>query len=649
MIRCASCGSESAPGSRFCAFCGARLTPEDETSRPHDRDPGIGQPAARQPSSVDRGPSIDRRSGAGIVSVRLEPNRIPAQPGTDAVVEVKVRNNGRIVDGFRVTVEGPAAAWTDIVPSTIRLMPGTEGTVVLRLHPPRDATVAAGSIGFGVRVASGADVGDVTTESGVIELGPVRRIAASVAPATGRAARVAWYELSVENLGNVAVRVNLAGKDVDDEAHVRIDPASLELGRGERGLATVRATAKRVIWVGRPERRDLLLTVDDGGDQRQTIRATFIQQGLIAGWFVKLAGTAAAAAFALALLGIALAPPTLNVADVGERSGSVPPSSHRAETPPDQASPGPDGRRGGETGSQGPAGPESTPTTPADEQPTVALPTLPTGRPPGGGGQGPGPQGGTAPPTQGATLRPTTAPTKAPAPADLVVASVGVAPASPVRDKPATVTVWVRNIGAGPAAAFNVVWDPGGGPALSERVPGLAAGAGAQLEFTYSFPSASTVDAVAIADADGDVKEQSESNNRRLHAIAVKLPPPETVCVENVLVRESDWDVPTGCSVLVGDRISITASGVIRSGNLFEGDVGPGGLPPPHTSPSTFPKPSAQPFSLLGRIGSYFSVGRGISDFKVGANGALLLRINDDVPGNGSGSFTAHVEVVRQP
>jgi hypothetical protein len=114
-------------------------------------------------------------------------------------------------------------------------------------------------------------------------------------------------------------------------------------------------------------------------------------------------------------------------------------------------------------------------------------------------------------------------------------------------------------------------------------------------------------------------------------------------------VRESDWDVNTGCYLQPGDTVHFGASGSIWSGVWFTGENGPQGWTNT-ANDSKFPKPSARAYSLLSRVdGSYQYVGTGenASFLYTGGGTYVYLRINDDRPGNGSGSFEVNVQVIR--
>lgn len=112
-------------------------------------------------------------------------------------------------------------------------------------------------------------------------------------------------------------------------------------------------------------------------------------------------------------------------------------------------------------------------------------------------------------------------------------------------------------------------------------------------------------------------------------------------------VKESDADVDTGLDVLMTDRLVINASGKIWAGVAFTGENGPRGWNNIDND-LKFPLPGTHPFSLLGKIGTqYFYLGDGSQVTHPIANGRLLLRINDDTPGNGNGAFAVRIALWR--
>lgn len=170
-------------------------------------------------------------------------------------------------------------------------------------------------------------------------------------------------------------------------------------------------------------------------------------------------------------------------------------------------------------------------------------------------------------------------------------------------------------------------------------------------------------------------------------------PPPKTIVVrerdglftqsnpEVCLGSHSDGapsrqDVDTGIDLIPGDVIEFTASGSIWGGECFTGNNGPSGWGP-RPDNTKLPIYNASPFGLIGRIGqpndngaysdvdcvvnyddygqptsckprpSYFFIGDRSTRTIRATKGLLYLRVNDDRPGNGAGSFLVSVTVHR--
>lgn len=114
----------------------------------------------------------------------------------------------------------------------------------------------------------------------------------------------------------------------------------------------------------------------------------------------------------------------------------------------------------------------------------------------------------------------------------------------------------------------------------------------------------------------------------------------------------------TGLRVEREDRLQITGFGTIWAGVWFTGQNGPDGWYGTSAGPA-YPLPGANQYGLIANLGDgangpKFHVGSGIDavpSIRWPAYGwpwfHLNLRTNDDVPGNGSGAFTAHVRLWR--
>jgi hypothetical protein len=137
---------------------------------------------------------------------------------------------------------------------------------------------------------------------------------------------------------------------------------------------------------------------------------------------------------------------------------------------------------------------------------------------------------------------------------------------------------------------------------------------------------------------------------------ALPVPSRHLLYDEQVTVPKSAWDVLTAVVLREGDVFEITATGTINAGMFAAGDNGPNGWDGV-VSDRSFPLHdlidpiNAHPYALLGRLNNYFFVGsaRPRQRWLFHRESALMLRINDNQPGNGTGAFQVRVRVWGEP
>lgn len=119
--------------------------------------------------------------------------------------------------------------------------------------------------------------------------------------------------------------------------------------------------------------------------------------------------------------------------------------------------------------------------------------------------------------------------------------------------------------------------------------------------------------------------------------------PPRTVMVS---ARQAWTD--SGLDVRVGDRITVTPSGIIRYAPSQGDRVDPAGGQ--NNATAAAPRPDLPIGALIGRVanGQPFLIGRGLEGMRVTANGRLYLGTNDDILTDNDGQFRAVVTVTRR-
>src|ERR1700736_6355948 len=168
MPTCLKCGAQNSDGSTFCAnsACGAYLgwqqTPPPEINA---RPPG--------PKVVAQRHETKRVS----LSVVMRPGSLSVAPGAAGECELTVRNSGMVVDQFTIAVIGPAAVWATATPSSLSLLPGTEGRVHIVIQPPRTAATSPGPTSLRIAVTSREDPAVMAVEEGLLTVGTFSEIA----------------------------------------------------------------------------------------------------------------------------------------------------------------------------------------------------------------------------------------------------------------------------------------------------------------------------------------------------------------------------------------------------------------------------------------------------------------------------------------
>jgi hypothetical protein len=236
-------------------------------------------------------------------SATLDPQNPRVEPGSVTVVQVRIRNTGGVVDQFTFSVVGGAAGWATFDPPTLSLFPGAEGTVVLRLAPPRSHDVAAGEVPFGVKVESKEDPKGSVVEEGVLEVGAFADVFAELVPRTARGRGSARYDLALDNRGNTRINAAIAAADANEMLSFDLRPPGLVAEPNTAVFAKVEARARKRFLRGAPKTHPFQIAVqtEDGGPL--PVDGTMLQEAVIPGWLPK----ALAGLLALLLLMFAIA------------------------------------------------------------------------------------------------------------------------------------------------------------------------------------------------------------------------------------------------------------------------------------------------------------------------------------------------------
>ena len=227
---------------------------------------------------------------------------VAVTPGGEAVLEVRIRNSGTIVDQFTLEVLGDPAAWSIVEPAVIPLFPGAEGVARVHFKPPKSSSVPAKATPFAVRVKSREDARASLVEEGVVEVGPFNDTFAELIPRTAKGRMRARARLALDNRGNVSVNARLTAADPDRKLNFAIAPQALSAEAGTASFASIRLSPRQRFLTGPPKVSPYKVLVHQDGLPTITVDGAMQQEGLIPPWFLPAAIAAAAIILALVLL-----------------------------------------------------------------------------------------------------------------------------------------------------------------------------------------------------------------------------------------------------------------------------------------------------------------------------------------------------------
>ena len=103
--------------------------------------------------------------------ISLDNEHASAQPGGQARVTVTVTNPGTVVEGYRLQVLGPTAAWAEVVPPEVSVYPQQEVTAAVVFSPPTGTSAPGGLQPFGVIARSTLNPQVSAVAEGDVEIG----------------------------------------------------------------------------------------------------------------------------------------------------------------------------------------------------------------------------------------------------------------------------------------------------------------------------------------------------------------------------------------------------------------------------------------------------------------------------------------------
>lgn len=241
----------------------------------------------------------------------VSPTEVSVAPGGGIDAEIRVRNTGDVVDEFTFISLDPAHWWISFEPSSISLLPNTEGAARVLFRPPRVHDVPAGTSKFGIRVESHEDPEGSVVEEGMVTVEPFDDRSVELIPRTSRGRLSATHDLRYDNRGNVSVNPRFEGGDSDQTLRFEFRPPATGVEPGTAQFVKARLRPVRRFWRGPAVTHPFQVLVDEEGKEPIAVDGAMLQEALLPKWFWKAVTGALALILLLAVLWFTLLKPTV--------------------------------------------------------------------------------------------------------------------------------------------------------------------------------------------------------------------------------------------------------------------------------------------------------------------------------------------------
>ncbi|MFE3602067.1 RICIN domain-containing protein [Streptomyces sp. NPDC059096] len=218
----------------------------------------------------------------------LEPASTTMDAGATRSVTLRLRNTGDVVDQYHFVPVGDLAPYATVEPTSLRLYPGTTGTVSVTFAPPRTPDSAAGPHPYGIQVVPTEHPDATTVAEGNITITPFTELRAELVPPTVKGRFRGRPKLAVDNLGNVKLTASVSGSDNGDQLSYEILPGSVQIEPGRAAFVKTTLKPRQITWAGSKQERPYTLDIRRSGAEPTPVDGMYVQRGVLPYWLMTM-------------------------------------------------------------------------------------------------------------------------------------------------------------------------------------------------------------------------------------------------------------------------------------------------------------------------------------------------------------------------
>ncbi|MDI9637326.1 hypothetical protein QPK87_10380 [Kamptonema cortianum] len=180
--------------------------------------------------------------------VQLAADSFQVDPGSSVTVALEISNDGSQREEYELSVEGIDVEWLALPDPTATIDPGEKSVIRLFLKPPRESGSAAGDYPFAVRVRS-LETGEAKSAQATLILNSFSHLSVDLAPRKTSVSpfkKASTIEVTVMNLGNTDLSLQLFASDVDDALAYEFSDEQISIAAGQEKVVELTVNSSKV-------------------------------------------------------------------------------------------------------------------------------------------------------------------------------------------------------------------------------------------------------------------------------------------------------------------------------------------------------------------------------------------------------------------
>ncbi|HYF63906.1 MAG TPA: right-handed parallel beta-helix repeat-containing protein, partial [Herpetosiphonaceae bacterium] len=209
--------------------------------------------------------------------------------GSSVTTTVSVINRSSVVDRINLAVAGIPAAWVNVIPESLPLLPGAQSEAQLIITPPRHPSSAAGTSHFRVLGRSDKRPDQQAFAAGVLTVRPYTDFKTDIFPKERKVRRQGVYQVQVANKSNQPQVFHLQGSNDEELLDFQFSQPDLTVPAGEVRKTELRVRLRNRRIIGTSQMFPLLVSATPGDqvDLVQQAPARLADKPLVPQWLLQ--------------------------------------------------------------------------------------------------------------------------------------------------------------------------------------------------------------------------------------------------------------------------------------------------------------------------------------------------------------------------